>query len=390
MNEQKIFTPKEERENEERKREMIELVASKEAVLIVGSGSSARLGYVTWDGLLQKLEFLASKCGDDFDQNDEKRKYQPLKYVEDIKLHIYQQEGNLDKYLNLLSDLFKVRDPSCDDFHRTLISLPFREILTTNYDKVLEAALSEKEPTSAFYNSLVIDKESAGEVHEFIMAMSNRSMPRRIAHLHGRYDIPKDIILSSEDYEKAYGQRDAEWTLHRKMLWAVLATRRVVFIGFSMDDPYLNEMLETVSQDLWRWGKSTHYAIMGISSGNSQDSKNKAERLKERYGVDIVFYKILDGKHLSLDHIIADIAQECDVEIQPAIASQDELSDNDRSKGQQQGHVASKLRNVLDGFLKWLGRFWLSGRVVSESRSTLDWLEQANENMEKGISDDEN
>ena len=37
------------------------------------------------------------------------------------------------------------------------------------------------------------------------------------------------------------------WTLHRKLLWAVLATRRVVFIGFSMEDPYFDNMLETVS-----------------------------------------------------------------------------------------------------------------------------------------------
>ena len=54
MNYPEIFTPEERDENEERKRELIELVASGEAVLIVGAGSSVRVRYVTWDGSSKK------------------------------------------------------------------------------------------------------------------------------------------------------------------------------------------------------------------------------------------------------------------------------------------------------------------------------------------------
>ena len=56
MNNPEIFTPDERDENEERKRELIELVASGEAMLIVGAGSSARVGYVTWNRLMDELE----------------------------------------------------------------------------------------------------------------------------------------------------------------------------------------------------------------------------------------------------------------------------------------------------------------------------------------------
>ena len=59
MNDQGIFTPKELDENLKRKHELIELVASGEAVLIVGAGSSARVGYPDWPDLLKKLEELA-------------------------------------------------------------------------------------------------------------------------------------------------------------------------------------------------------------------------------------------------------------------------------------------------------------------------------------------
>ena len=37
-----------------------------------------------------------------------------------------------------------LKSPAHDDFHRMLVELPVRGILTTNYDTVLEAALSEK------------------------------------------------------------------------------------------------------------------------------------------------------------------------------------------------------------------------------------------------------
>ena len=52
-----------------------------------------------------------------------------------------------------------------------------------------------------------------------------------------------------------------------------------------MDDPYLNKMLEIVGKDLWVRNKSIHFAIMGISPENMKDSKDKAERLKLKYGV---------------------------------------------------------------------------------------------------------
>lgn len=341
MNDQEIFNPKELKENDERKRELIELVVSREAVLIVGAGSSVRVGYVDWSDLLKELENLA---GDDFKNNDMRRKEYPLEYAEDVKSHIAKNKK--ERYETLLYNLFKPKNYPVDNLHKTLVSLPFRGILTTNYDIVLETALAEIEPSSATDNSLVIDSSSATRVHEFLRAMTDSSLTRRIAHLHGKFEYPDDIILSIKDYEKAYGldltgnqeKRASEWTLHRKLLWAVLATRRVVFIGFSMSDPYLNKMLETVRTDLREWGQSTHFAIMSISPNNADEKKEKAKQLKERYGVDTVFYEKLDKSHLRLDHLVAEIAEECD----------------------------------------------------ESQLSILDWLEQANERMERRINDDEN
>ena len=326
MNDQEIFTTEEQNENTKRKDELIEIVASGEAILIVGAGSSVRVGYPDWSGLLEELENSASKHDNGFKPNEGKRANASLAYAEDIKSYICEQRDGLRRYHALLRNIFSPKDPPCKNFHKILVSLPFRGILTTNYDIVLEAALGEIEPLSAYDNSLVINPGSAGGVHEFLMAMSNRNMTRRIAHLHGKFDPASSIILSIADYKEAYGlsltdeddgPQQITWTLHRKLLWAVLATRRVVFIGFSMKDPYLDEMLETVSADLWGWDKSIHFAIMSISPESAKDSKDKAEELKSEYGVDTVFYEDSDESHRGLDRIIAEIAEQCGVEIQP-------------------------------------------------------------------------
>ena len=373
MNNSEIFTPEERNQNEERKRELIELVASGEAILIVGAGSSARVGYVTWNGLLEELEDLANRCGAGLDQT---RKGDKLAYAEDIKSHI-EKTDDIGKYYDLLDQLFMPKSPAYDEFHRLLIDLPFRGILTTNYDTVLEAALFDKKIEAERESRqirpidempLVIGPDAPRLIHEFLLARSNDPhIPQRIAHLHGLHRYRESIILSSEDYVENYGLRvkkngedqgnEDRWTFHRKLLWAVLATRRVVFVGFSMTDLYFEKMLEIVSTDLWGWNKSIHFAIMGISSGNAENSKTSADGLRREYGVDTVFYEILENeipekKHKLLESLFADIAKQCENKDQSIREGQDPPDDTDRPKGEESRSVASGSRDVLN----WIKR----------------------------------
>lgn len=348
----KIFTPQEQNENEERKRELIELVASGEAVLLVGAGSSKRVGYPDWRGLLKDLEDLTNEFSDSFEPDKRKREKFPLKYAEEIKLHVCQSNG-LKKYHTLLRRLLELGPdleyPPFEKLHKTLVSLPFRGILTTNYDIVLEAALADITQSPVGLNSLIVHEDFEIEVNGFIRAVSDQSRPRRIAHLHGRYDLPKSIILTSKDYEEAYGfvvleetselknsqgishlelfnadseQKNSQPTLHGRLLSVILTTRRLVFVGFSMDDPYFEKMLKTVSMEMTEWGTSTHFAIMGISPKCAQALKTKAKKRKNDYGVDTVFYKVCcgsDNPHQGLDCILDEIGKECKVGNQPEI-----------------------------------------------------------------------
>ena len=347
-----IFTPEERDENEGRKRELIELVASGEAVLLVGAGSSKRVGYPDWRGLLKDLEDLTNEFSDGFEPDKRMREKFPLKYAEEIKLHVCQS-GGLKKYHTLLRRLLELGPdleyPPFEKLHKTLVSLPFRGILTTNYDIVLEAALADITQPPVGFNSLIVHEDYEIEVNRFIRSVSDQSRPQRIAHLHGRYDLPKSIILTSKDYEKAYGfvvpeetlelknsqgisrlnlfdadsdQKNSQLTLHQRLLSVILTTRRLVFVGFSMDDPYFKKMLETVSMEMAESWTSTHFVIMGISCKDAHVLKAKAKKHKRDYGVDTVFYKVCYGSanpHQGLDCILDEIGKEDKVGNQPEI-----------------------------------------------------------------------
>ncbi|MCG9127273.1 SIR2 family protein [Candidatus Poribacteria bacterium] len=337
--------------NIERKQDLIKIIKSGEAVLFVGAGSSVRVGYPTWENLLKELKNEVIKLNNRHGSNTKYKEQFELSFsdcsedfldcAEKLKTEIYKINSGEKRYYNWLSRIFADKE-STDDFHTILLSLPFRGILTTNYDSVLEAVLAkiDKKPLDGY--SLIINDEFFMQINEFLLSMSDKEIPRKIAHLHGIIKVPSSIIFTRKDYEKAYGYltpsndsnleeltkssqlhtniKDltfigSEWTIHRKLLWAVLATRHVVFIGFSMNDPYLEKMLDSVCDDLGRWDRPIHYAIRNISLKNHTcvgDFMDKANYLREEYSVETVFYEDSDDSHQGLAEIINEIAKECD------------------------------------------------------------------------------
>jgi SIR2-like domain len=354
-----LFTPTELAQNERRKAAMVKLCVSQEPVLIIGSGCSVRLRYPTWPGLLTKLtglaHMIASDRGKEFRPAEPDPPQDLLRYADEIKQFINVCDGRLDRYYGFLSGEFRERP--VDDFHRLLVRIPSRGILTTNYDPSLDLALMQTDRfTMTADRSLVLEDDSTRSVSDFLASLNRGSgIPRRIAHLHGRFNRPKSIILTASDYSDKYhsrfsvAQRDTirdvfrnatvgvqpvsveglieqlesgipPWSLHRKLLWSILATRRVVFIGFSLNDPYLGQMLELVTNDLWRWQEDHHFAIMALSDADVAATKSDAERFQSKYSVGVVFYENREAqRHEGLNTLIEEIAIACGVPTEPIL-----------------------------------------------------------------------
>lgn len=319
---QPLFTDEELNKNYDLKKNLFDLVLSGDAVLFVGSGLSIPIGYPSWDRLLIRLEELAQKVNAQFSPDKNFRESSPLDYANVLK-KVFEKEDEVSTYYNELSIIFSRQSQGAcfREYHKKLIQLPFSLMMTTNYDPALSEALlksieEKKEPPRTDL-CFAMNEETIPQLSNFLLSLhKNIKSAKKIAHLHGYHDRPKEIILTKQDYEKYYFKKEKEEdspqiTTHFLVLWALIATRRIVFFGFGMKDPYLLQLLEDVRKRLWRWDTPTHINIAAINQKNAEEVKSQAVSLKDRYGVSTYFYENLDNSHKQLEILISELHNNC-------------------------------------------------------------------------------
>ncbi len=138
----------------------------------------------------------------------------PLRLAEEYKAHFGEQA---------LSDLIKmeVKDEIFNpgEIHRTLLEFPWADVLTTNWDTLLErAALKIHQPV---YD--VVCKQSD---------LVSANAPR-IVKLHGTINLSTKLVFTQEDYRKYPIKYAAFVNLTRQ----VFIENELCLLGFSGDDP---------------------------------------------------------------------------------------------------------------------------------------------------------
>lgn len=133
--------------------------------------------------------------------------------------------------------------------HKSLLELPWSEVLTTNWDTLLERA---SEDIHQPVYSIVSKQED----------LSGARSPR-IVKLHGTINITKDLIFTQEDYRK-YPQQYAAFVNFSRQ---VFIENELCLLGFSGDDPnflqwagWVRDHLSTHSRRIYLVG------ALGLSS----------------------------------------------------------------------------------------------------------------------------
>jgi hypothetical protein len=88
------------------------------------------------------------------------------------------------------------------------------------------------------------------------------------------------------------------------VLLSLLLTRRIVFVGFSLDDPFVTEVLLSCAELWWHWGQPDHFAIMPIEAKTAVAAQANADRLKRDLAVESIFYEVRDGDHSGRDALV--------------------------------------------------------------------------------------
>jgi hypothetical protein len=174
-------------------------------------------------------------------------------------------------YEAFLSDSFRNATVNSSALLQALRGLDSRLFVTTNYDNLLEQHVVGRLGGSATW----------------LNPVSIRSMIRSgsgVVHLHGRFDIPRSIILSTSDYQRIVDERDSN-----AIAEALFHSGVLLFVGTSLDgmgDPHLTRLLNSFARltDPALGEENPHVALLpGRIEGDT------VARLR-RQGIDVCSY----------------------------------------------------------------------------------------------------
>ena len=199
-------------------------------VLFVGAGLSAAAGLPDWKSLLESMVTEIENDGAADEGAAELRALIEGGKLLDVADHCRQRLGER-RYQELLGEKLRGGSGDIPEIHRFVTQLPFSAIVTTNYDKLLERAYSRfrgelpKVVTSR-------DRETLGS-----LLFSGGFF---ILKAHGDIDDAASLVLTARDYRNIIHSNPAFDALFS----ALLMTRCLLFIGYSLADPDFRLLLD--------------------------------------------------------------------------------------------------------------------------------------------------
>jgi hypothetical protein len=222
--------------------------SKKPLVLWIGAGVSKWLGYPLWKELAHDLRREFFRYVDGFD------KAEALKLIGENSLpHFFQYCRGLDRarYHRLLSSAFLPRPESAlyQRFVEELGKITPLHILTTNIDEALE----QRFPIAVFQRS-----DLSGCIEQL---QGGKSF---IAKLHGSRSAIETAVFTHEDYEKLKLE-----SAYRSSLSHIFAMGTVLFLGYSVSDQYVVNLLTDNAKDMSLFGAGPHFVVSSEFKGTS-------------------------------------------------------------------------------------------------------------------------
>lgn len=185
-------------------------------VLFLGAGISKEVSLPTWDQLLKNL---ARKVG----LSDEL-----VERLEELppgdRARVIESKASAETVRGLIAESLAWSAPYSLT-HALLAGLPVSEFVTTNYDQLFEQAAKD-----------------AGRPVAVLPYRSAENEGRWLLKLHGDVDAPQDVVITRDDYLGYTAGRGAL----AGIVQALLITRQMVFVGFSLRDENVHRIVYEV------------------------------------------------------------------------------------------------------------------------------------------------
>jgi hypothetical protein len=202
-------------------------------VLFAGSGLSKWAELPTWTELLRSMvEALKQELSEEELETAARDELDAL-IVQEKLLEVadYCKEKLTSvQYNNILSTWLR-SDCDVPEPHKVIVDLPFSAVVTTNFDKLLEQAyirVKRSWPRSPTHK----DADSLGT-----LLYNNNFF---ILKAHGDIDSPASLVLTAPDYQQIIHSNPA----FNAVFSAILLTKSILFIGYSLSDPDFRLLLD--------------------------------------------------------------------------------------------------------------------------------------------------
>jgi hypothetical protein len=266
------------------------VMARDDTVLFIGSGLSAWSGLPMWTALIEALRDELIRLGRESELVDRELGNQDLLLAASYGV----DQLNPQERRNFLRSAITL-DAQPSEAHELIVDLGPSCYITTNYDCLLERALSRYRPGEYFD---VVTPAHTLEIPSIIRARADHFVFKP----HGDIGNAESVVLTREDYRKLQAENRAVFDAMRTLL----ASRPVVYIGFGLRDPDFLLMRDLLFSTFGS-NPSDHFAIM--------PDVHDTERAYwiRHYGIDLTSYEVdrsasLDRQHAKLLDLLREIA----------------------------------------------------------------------------------
>lgn len=224
--------------------DLVQAVRARKCILFVGAGLSTAAGYPNWSELLETLVAAAKRVPNTRTEGLEKyveaRDYLTLAEFARSRLGVHQYAQILKQTLN--------RPVKPSAAHELIAKTDYRGLITTNYDRVIETAITLVRGWAP--NSFTPEAISA-------LAVALYNPEFFIFKVHGDIGSAESIVLTSQDYDRLILRSPHV----RSFLQAVFLNYTVFFVGYSLRDQDFQLVLRELAL-VFEGYTATHYAFI--------------------------------------------------------------------------------------------------------------------------------
>lgn len=218
---------------------IVNCLEDKSLSVFLGSGMSRDASGLDWKTLVEP--YISLLPGNDTD------------LIKGLQYYITQKRINVNNFKEEIAKKFT--GLKYDIRHVILSKLPIRNYWTTNFDALIEDALKDAKEQ----RDVMVTNDS------FITAEERRD--NVVYKLHGDVNEPQGIVILQDDFD-SYETTHCNYTI---ALGNELVTNSMLFIGYSMSDPDINNILRVLKfRDAVT---QTHFFILKRESKDKEQSQ---------------------------------------------------------------------------------------------------------------------